>query len=381
MALTGLMILIVLTLSCDKKGHETNGEDWLKSADQLSENLVFGGYLPWHASKEVESFWCRWNDEGRIPENNDISSMFWPQKGLYSSGDTATLRLQAEEMKNAGIDAVIIFWNNAYRDEQKRVEKAMQVFGKEGLRGIVAVDFNWSLPGSSFLDDMVNRLDIVVNQYAKESKDNYNDFYYKDPVSGYPVFMVYGPFVYGEVSYWNEIIRNYKNNDPESGIFIGGKVADISKFTASYFDGVFWTGHAASTDDQEGHEYHMNSLARNMFYIGGVITGFDESHRPYEEVTVLDRNGGGTFNLKWQAVINAENTDGDQVDHVYVPFNDWGEGIGIEPVADNPPERMEGYNDPYDRVPKTYYTNAPLPPDAYLKLNYSWADEFRKTRE
>lgn len=348
-------------------------------ADSLSQPIVFGGYFPWHGTPAIDGQWSRWNDEGRKPDQQDINSMFWPEKGLYSSGDSTVLRLQAREMIQAGIDVVIIFWNNAYEGEQDRVERAMKVFGQEGLQGIVAVDFNWNMAGST-LQDMALRLETVVNTYAKESISTYHNFYYRDPVSGYPVFMVYGPFRFGTPEFWNDHIRQYKDQ-PAGGIFIAGKESDMETISASLFDGMSWTGHAARTDDREGHEFHLNSLKRNMFYVGGVIAGFDESHRPQQEVIVLPREEGRTFGTKWGHVIESAASDGRQVAHVYVPFNDWGEGIGIEPVADSGPNRMPDYNDPFARVPAVYQTNSPLSPSAYLDLNRQFANEFKQSRK
>jgi len=95
---------------------------------------------------------------------------------------------------------------------------------------------------------------------------------------------------------------------------------------------------------------------------------------------VLERNGEETFNLKWKNIIVASGTDGEKVGHVYVPFNDWGEGIGIEPVSNTPPERMEGYINPFNRVPKYYYNMSPLSPDIYLKTCFNLAKEFKESR-
>ena len=54
--------------------------------------------------------------------------------------------------------------------------------------------------------------------------------------------------------------------------------------------------------------------------------------------------------------------------------------FGIEPVSNTPPERMEGYKDPYNRVPKSYYDISPLSPGIYLESCFTRADEFKKSR-
>lgn len=373
--------LACLLLACQQpevSPKESEGD--FPRADTLSESLVFGGYFAWHGTPSVDGQWSRWNDEGRQPDQQDIASMYWPQKGPYSSGDPEVLRQQAAEMKQAGIDVVMLFWNNAYPGEQARLEQAMRVFGQEGLQGLVAVDFDWSLPRPQQLTDMAQRLHTVVHTYAHGDDPELRAFYYRDPASQLPLFLLYGPLRFAGASYWDERIERYK--EEPGGIFMAGKVGDVQELANSRFDGISWTGHAASSDqDQEGHEHHLRALKRKMFYVGGVIVGFDERHRPKPSPTVLARRGGATFLEKWHSVQQAQTEQGDQVDHVYVPFNDWGEGIGIEPVAAQPVLRGGGFADPFDRLPPHYLTNDPLAGDAYLGLTREQAQAFRESRK
>ena len=81
------IILIILSIyfeSCnqdDDNSKDMPDEEWLKSADQLSENLIFGGYLPWHAAKEVDGFSIGSNDLtqlvlGADRDNENIAAVF-----------------------------------------------------------------------------------------------------------------------------------------------------------------------------------------------------------------------------------------------------------------------------------------------------------------
>jgi len=341
-----------------------------RSIHKLSGNLVIGGYLPWHGTPEFDGEWTRWNDLGHDPEKQDIFSAFWPQKGPYSSQDASVLRLQAEEIRKAGIDVVVILWNDCYPMEQQRVEKIMAVFGEAGLKGFIGVDFNWNIKSGleDQKQDMLQRLDQIIKIYVPQSTELFNDFYYKDPVSGLPVYMIYASV--GDIDFWDAKVIEYKSDRATNGIFICG-VTDIHMAYSQAFDGIFWTGTPERRSDREGHERHLNILKEEngMFYIGGLVAGFDFLAEGNE--THLERDGGYILNVKWSGLINSCGKQGSKVEHVYVPFNDWGEGGSIEPAADMPP---------LVRGRPRYKTFAPLHATDYLYLNKARAKEFKESR-
>jgi hypothetical protein len=188
--------------------------------------------------------------------------MFWPTLGLYSGQDPSVLAQQAEWIKQSGSNIVAILWNNVYQGEQARVEEAMKSFGSNYLKGFIVVDANWNNPS---FDDVVTRLETAIGWYARYTADYYNDFYYHDPCTGYPIFMVYDPGQTGTVEQWNAKIMSYKNTTSEyplNGIFIagGGASTPVEWMTNSLFDGYFWTGHADNDSDQSDHEYLISKL-------------------------------------------------------------------------------------------------------------------------
>ena len=89
----------------------------------------------------------------------------------------------------------------------------------------------------------------------------------------------------------------------------------------------------------------------------------------------MDRQGGDVFLSKWDGIINSH-WSGYEVDWVYIPFNDWGEGLGIEPVNNNPPQRQVGYESCGGRVPQSYNTYLPREETFYLTTNQKCVNEF-----
>jgi hypothetical protein len=369
--INGLLILVLLGFVTPE----------VNSADIPCEKLVVAGWFPWYGNPAHDSVWSRWNDTGHIPEINDIMAMFWPKLGLYSGRDPFVLAQQAEWIKQSGANIVVIFWNDVYQGEQERMEEAMRVFGSLGLKGFIAIDANWFNPN---FEDVIQRLETAIGWYARYSTDYYNNFYYRDPCTGYPVFMVYDPGQTGTVTQWNDKIAWYKNNTPEHGIFIagGGINTPVEWMKYSLFDGYSWTGAADGDSDQSDHEYILWKLhtqnSDHPFYMGGLIAGFDtraNCHDP--SPIVVDRQGGDVFISKWKGIINA-GWNGYEINWVYVPFNDYGEGAGIEPITNTPPQRGSGYESCGGRVPQFYTTYLPRSETFYLTINQKCTNEFLK---
>jgi hypothetical protein len=340
-----------------------------KPVDRLAGNLVVAGYLPWHGTPAHDGQWSRWNDDDCRPEAGEVFSAYWPSKGPYSSADEATLVAQAAELRRAGVDLVVILWNNVYRGERRRVEKTMEVFGREGLRGFVGVDFDWKLPAGSeaAAKDMVERMELVISSWSRPDSP-YASFYYRDPVSGLPPYMVYASA--GDLAFWDTRVAAWKSRPETNGVFIIG-ITSLGMALSSSFDGLFWTGASRQRCDRKDVEMLLDILENDngMFFMGGVIAGFHFLKRG-EEVH-LDREGGRLYHRKWAGLVDARSRHGTGVDHVYVPFNDWGEGASIEPASARPPARASG---------QPYHVFAPLEETAYLDLTRLWGHEFRETR-
>jgi hypothetical protein len=339
-----------------------------KPVDRLTGNLVVAGYLPWHGTAETDGQWSRWNDEGNQPEAGGVFSAYWPSKGPYSSADETILQLQAEELRRAGVDLVIIFWNNVYPGERQRVEKIMEVFGSLGLKGFVGVDWDWKFPAGSpeAAQDMVKRQEEVMTRWAAPDSA-WSSFWYRDPVSGLTPYMIYGSA--GNLAFWDARVAEWKSKDATKGIFMLG-MTSLDMALSAAFDGIFWTGSKQPDDRREvGMLLDILHVDNGMFFMGGVIAGFHFLKKG-EEVH-LDRQAGKLYHRKWSSLVDTRGRFGNEVEHVYVPFNDWGEGASIEPASALPPVRSDGTE---------YHSFSPLGEDAYLDLTRYWAQEFRTSR-
>ncbi|WP_250633724.1 hypothetical protein [Pinirhizobacter soli] len=185
---------------------------WPSSADTLSKKLVFAEFHPWAATPAAGGYWLRWNESGHNPALNDILSTIWPLSGPYSEADCATVQKQVGDLSGkitgAGVDVLLIDWANVYASEQDRVSNILSC---TTMPAVVMVDVNWTLSPPSF-SDASTRLETAIGWFA--ARQDLFPNYYRDPVSGQPVFFVYDPGTVGTVAQWNAKIDYDKTLSP-----------------------------------------------------------------------------------------------------------------------------------------------------------------------
>ncbi len=193
------------------------------------------------------------------------------------------------------------------------------------------VDTNrWVSPGPSW-NEATTRLNAVIGWYSKHKN------YFRDPKSKLAVYWVYNPGLVGTKEKWRSLLTHYRLNSSErdAGNFsspLSLPQEPLPEWTGQGFDGYFWTGHAVRDSDLVSNVDLMSRIWRNgtgsgEFYIGGVIAGFDfSSVCSTAKPIVIDRENGAVFDRQVAGVIRAG------VDHVYVPYNDWGKVAVSSPL-------------------------------------------------
>ena len=354
-----VIVLFTFLLSADTNAQVT----------QLSGKLVFAEVHPWETTKIFDGYWSRWDSWGQNPNNMDIMSTYWPLNGPYSCSDCNYAATIGNDLKAAGVDVAVIDWIDFYPNEQKRVETLLKCLG---MPVVVMVDAEPAWTGSTYTD-IISRLDTAIS-YAKNMALYPN--YFRDSVSGKPLYFVWDPLGVGKISQWNPHLNSLKSQSP-GGIFVtGGSNLDSSMLTN--FDGQLFLNGTAK-DPLSIYNWVLYKLAtgsNNQFSIGMTIPGFSpitlcdtQNHPPFVPRTPE------RFDTIWQAVINASYT-GKHFAGAYTAYNNDGEDHGIEPVSANPPLRGSNWVTCNGKVPQTYGTYCPLKPDFYLKRNMDWSRVF-----
>jgi len=355
---------------------------WPFSADTLSKKLVFAEFHPWAATPTAGDYWLRWNESGHNPALNDILSTLWPLSGPYSEADCTTVQKQVGDLSGkitgAGVDVLLIDWVNVYASEQDRVSNILSC---TTMPAVVMVDVNWTVSPPSF-SDAITRLETAIGWFA--ARQDLFPNYYRDPVSGQPVFFVYDPGTVGTVAQWNAKIDYYKTLSPR-GIFIAGTGANTSAnwILTSHFDGMLALSGTSGNSDEAAFEGALSVLygsgTRNQFLIAEAIPGFDDTSLcGGSAAVVLDREAGQVFDRKWAGLL-ATNWNGHKLAGAYVMYNNDGEDAGIEPASPSAPVRGSGYSSCGGALPATYKSYAPLPATYYLDRNAYWANQFRSS--
>lgn len=361
----------------------TQNPGWPATADVPSQSVVYAEIHAWSGTAAIDKRWHRWNDTGHDPSKSDILSTFWPASGLYSPGDCAAAAEIGNNLKAAGVDVALINWlgGSTYPGEQERMETLLKCVG---MKVAIQVDIEPAWTGENFAQ-AINRLEQVISWYSRR-KDLFPN-YYRDPVSGYPIYFIWDPASVARVEDWNAKISYYKQNTPEHGIFVAGLGiggTTVEWVRDSKFDGLNIAAQGNDGKSDQGNFewalYLINAFSDyRQFIVGWSIPGFDNTANCDGSPIVVPRNSGQVFDQKWQGVLSAA-WNGNRIHSAYVPYHNDGEDAGIEPVSPNPPVRAPDSQSCGGRLSSQYKTYAPLAPTYYLERNAYWASQFKKDR-
>jgi hypothetical protein len=312
--------------------------------------------------------------------------------------DCATVAAVGQEMWTAGIDVAMVTWVGVYPDEASRVGTILRCIGESSpVRAVVMIDIEPEWHPETWAAVQAR----VGNVIAFATTPPYSNYYYRDPVSNLPVYVVFDPGGAATMDQWNALIDRYKSTPAWNGIFVAGlgshspfnhpwQGAGLDHVTKSAFDGfsisagknaeVYSPADPAASDVQNYRwaiwQVYGQPTNRNQFIIGQVIPGFDNRANCDERnPVVVDREDGAVFDRKWANLI-AHNWNGRYFDHASVVYDNDGEDNGIAPISNTPPLRGAGYASCGGRLAAHYTTHVRHPND-YLTANRSWALLFK----
>lgn len=334
------------------------------TANPLSPNVhVF--YYPWYGNPETDGGWAHWDHDypdGRYEPPEQIGANFYPEIGLYSSNDPATLALHMRQIRDAGIGVLATSWWGEGHYTDRAVPQLLDAASACGLK----VNFHIEpFPGRSATSFRA-AVEYIVRTYGAHPA------FFRDPDRGNrPLFYVYDSYL-TPAEEWATVlapdgpatIRGGEWDSIVIALYV--KEGDEAFVETGQFDG-FYTYFAVDGFVYGSTPAHWADMAawakaHGKLFIPSVGPGYiDTRIRPTNLINTRDREGGAYYDRMFKAAI------GVHPDVISITsFNEWHEGTQIEPAV---PKRVPGF---------TYLDYAPLTPDYYLKRTAFWVTQFNQ---
>ena len=303
--------------------------------------VVSAFYYPWFATTVEDGSYAHWSQYGHLPPN-DISSVYYPALGVYSSDDPAVLDAQMLEIQRAGIDQIAVSWWGKGSPEDQRLPEVAAAAHARGIDVAVHIEPYTGRTVASVVADIA----------------------YLAPL-GIDTFYIYQAFNILAPASWTSA------NDAlhAEGITTYAQTVLIGQAVTAHFSGIYtydivtWTAAKFARLCGEAHRH-------DLLCAPSVGPGYD-ARRATGDPTLKPRRNGATYDSMWRDAILA------QADEVTITsFNEWQEGTQIEPAA--PPARhgafaYEGYNGAWG-------LQGVAAEPAYLDRTAYWAALFRQAR-
>ena len=102
--------------------------------------LVTIFYYPWWGTMPPDLTWMHWNQNGHLPQYNDVASDFFPVGGPYSESVPSTLARQMSDISAAGINQIISSWWGQGSIEDQRLSVVVPAAHAAGLSVAVHIE-------------------------------------------------------------------------------------------------------------------------------------------------------------------------------------------------------------------------------------------------
>jgi len=299
--------------------------------------LVTAFYYPWFATTTVDGSYAHWSQYGHLPPN-DISSVYYPALGVYSSDDPAVLDDQMAEIERAGIDEIAVSWWGKGSPEDQRLPAVLTAARSYGIGVAIHIEPYRGRTVASVQQDAAYLVQF-----------------------GITTFYVYQAFTLPPAS-WADA------NDAlhAEGLTTYADTALVGQAVAGHFSGIYtydivtWTGAKFARLCAEAHKH-------GLLCAPSVGPGYD-ARRATGDPTIKPRRRGLTYDSMWHAAIRA---GADAV--TITSFNEWQEGTQIEPAA--PPDRRGTFS--YGSYDGAWGLTGKRAESAYLDRTAYWANRFR----
>jgi len=305
---------------------------------RTSETSIF--YYPWYSSVPHDGSWRHWDQGGNTPPNY-IGSDYWPEAGPYSSADTTVTTAQMQQIKNAGINTVIISWWGQGSWEDSTLATLIPEAQTLGLRIAAHIEPYAGRTAASVGTDETYLQGRGINEFYIYQADGLSQSGLKadnDALgAGVRVFAEAGSFA----SMRNGTFESWAAGAHFTGVY---SYAGFG-YTANDFDAICDAAHA-----------------NHILCSDSVSPGFS-GLRATSIKSVVGRANGATYDASWQAAINA----GSDIVSI-TSYNEWHEGTQIEPAVPNATAQLSyqgAYGDTTDDARGAYLNRTAMWTSAY----------------
>jgi len=296
-------------------------------------------YYPWYGTPGPDGSYQHWSQDGHVPPD-DIAAAYYPAAGVYSSTDQTVVAAQMNEIRNAGVDQIVVSWWGRGSTEDGRLPEVIAAARNDGLAVAVHIEPYGGRTVASIATDIA---------YLEKL--------------GIGTFYVYRPFDL-PVGDWTAA----KAQLHTGGAVLFAETPLVGAAAAAGFNGVYtydiltFGGRMFGRFCAEAHHKHLLCAP-------SVGPGFD-ARRATGDPRVKPRRDGSTYDAMWGAAIAAH------PDAITITsFNEWHEGTQIEPAASKP--RHGAYR--YGTYNGAWGLHGAAASNAYLARTAYWASVFRKT--
>lgn len=336
------------------------------SVEQPSANFetdpnTFCFYYNWYGLQETDGKIYHWRhnilsdggssgDLGTIPGiRNNIATNYFPESGIYSSKDRATIRRHMNEMASAGIGVVALTWWKNSDIGQSSIPTLFEEAERAGIKVCFHIEPYEGRTAESVKMDIKG----LINQFGA-----YKSFY---RIDGRPIFFIYDSYMISQDD-WARVLtpdgENTLRGTEYDSIVIGLLLNKNDRYSikVSGFDGAYTyfatTGFTEGSTPTNWSELQKWFASQKMFFIPSVGPGYiDTRIRPWNGRNTRDREHGKYYENMWNGAINSG------ANYVAITsFNEWHEGAQIEPAV--PKVSDDGSF--------TYLDYTPQSPDFYL---------------
>lgn len=287
-------------------------------------------YYSWYGTPTRDGAWQHWDQAGGAPPH-DVSSAFYPARGVYSSTDPDVVRAQMREIRRAGVDTVVVSWWGPGSIEDARLGAVAASARRAGLRVAVHVE-PWIGRTPAAVADAIRAL----------QPQGIRDFY------------VYDSTLDADED-WSTALATVTGARVFANTWLPGK-AKRGGFHGLYSYDVL------VHDGTSFRRVCASARRLGLVCAPSVGPGYDAS-RVTETPSFADRESGARYDEMWRRAIGA------RADVVTITsYNEWHEGTQIEPA------RVTARYASYEGA---WGTTGPAAQTAYLDRTAMWAARYR----
>ncbi len=346
------VMLIALLLSPNTAAAEdySSSELWDTTIDMIAEygdrtyeedKRVMTFYYPWYKTMSYSHTWEHWEDVDEEAQEIGDSTHF-PEIGVYDSNDPDLVARHMEEIKEAGIDTLIISW---WGDEH--TDAVDLTFDKAEKYGLEATLYYEDVFGMDSFD--LNDIDAAVEDFVY-IHDRYVDHPAYLKLDGDPVLFIYSRVMNQlDRMEWAQILAEVKERTGTRFALQADRMAGLQDARWDG-NGVFAGSHFYNQAGEIEDETLADKIAhlRDSFAIiqegalnnqgisaATVIPGYDDTCIRDPGIQV-SRKDSEFYRQQWEEVF-AVNPDWVLI----TSWNEWHEGTEIEPSIEYGDEYLE----------------------------------------